>query len=53
MSLNLQIIQEAQPRVHQYIKPTPLIRSSVLEKELNFPGKIFFKCEQENPTGSF
>lgn len=39
--------------MQSYIQPTPLARSEQLEKELNFSGKIFFKCENEQPTGSF
>lgn len=53
MSLSLNDIQNALPRVHQYIQPTSLRRSEKLENELKFPGQIFLKCEFEQPTGSF
>lgn len=53
MSLTVNDIHQALSRVHGYLKPTPLPRSEKLERELNFPGKIFFKCENEQPTGSF
>jgi len=53
MSLTLSDIQQALFRVHTYLEPTPLLPCEALEKELNFQGKIFFKCEYLQPTGSF
>jgi threonine synthase len=32
---------------------TPLIRSSNLERELGLKFELWFKCESQNPTGSF
>lgn len=53
MNLTLTDIQQALPRVHQNLSPTPLMRCDALEKELNFKGRIFLKCENMQPTGSF
>ena len=53
MSLTLNDIRDALTRVHNYIKPTELVRCISLEKQLNFPGKIFLKPEYQQPTGSF
>jgi len=33
-------------------RPTPLIRARRLEKFLNTPAEIYYKCEYVNPTGS-
>lgn len=53
MTLSLLDIQQALLRVHEYLKPTPLLRCEALEKELAFPGKLFLKCEFNQPTGTF
>jgi threonine dehydratase len=53
MSLTLPDIRKASTRIKKYLKPTPLLRCEALEKELNFQGSIYLKCEQEQPTGSF
>lgn len=53
MGLTLKDIQQAGKRVWEHLKPTPLHRGEVLEKALNYSGKIFLKCEQDQPTGSF
>lgn len=53
MNLTLPDIQQALVRIQEYLKPTSLVPCKKLEKELNFPGKIFFKCENEQPTGTF
>jgi threonine dehydratase len=51
--LHLQNIQEALGRVHKYLTPTELLHCPQLEKKLQFPGKIYLKCEHQQPTGSF
>jgi tryptophan synthase beta chain len=33
-------------------RPTPLLRARRLEKYLNTPAQIYYKCEYVNPTGS-
>jgi tryptophan synthase beta chain len=33
-------------------RPTPLLRARRLEKYLNTPAEIYYKCEYVNPTGS-
>lgn len=33
-------------------RPTPILRARRLEKYLNTPAKIYYKCEYVNPTGS-
>jgi tryptophan synthase beta chain len=33
-------------------RPTPLLRAKRLEKYLNTPAQIYYKCEYVNPTGS-
>jgi len=33
-------------------RPTPLVRARRLEKHLNTPAEIYYKCEYVNPTGS-
>jgi tryptophan synthase beta chain len=33
-------------------RPTPLLRARRLEKHLNTPAQIYYKCEYVNPTGS-
>jgi tryptophan synthase beta chain len=33
-------------------RPTPVLRARRLEKYLNTPAKIYYKCEYVNPTGS-
>ncbi len=33
-------------------RPTPLLRARHLEKYLNTPAEIYYKCEYVNPTGS-
>jgi tryptophan synthase beta chain len=33
-------------------RPTPLLRAKRLEKHLNTPAQIYYKCEYVNPTGS-
>lgn len=33
-------------------RPTPLLRATRLEKYLNTPAEIYYKCEYVNPTGS-
>lgn len=53
MNLTLKDIQQALVRVQEHLKPTSLLPCEALEKELNFQGKIFLKCENEQPTGSF
>lgn len=53
MTLTLKDIQNAHLRIKNFLEPTPLVRCQLLEEELNFGGKIFFKCEQDQPTGSF
>lgn len=53
MTLTLSDIQQAHLRICEYLKPTPLLRCETLEKELAFPGKIFLKCEFNQPTGTF
>lgn len=53
MNLTLTDIQQAQSRINQYLEPTPLLRCEPLEKELAFQGKIFLKCEFNQPTGTF
>lgn len=46
-------ILEAKRRILPYLKPTPLTRTEALEKELGFPGQIYFKLDSDMPTGSF
>lgn len=53
MSFTTTDILQAFSQVNSLLAPTPLIRSQSLEKELSFPGKVFFKCEFMQPTGSF
>lgn len=53
MNLTLSDIQQAFLQVQKQLSPTPLLRCGALEKELNFNGKIFIKCECDQPTGSF
>lgn len=53
MTLNFSDIYHAQERIQSYLQPTPLERCELLEKELKFPGKIFLKLENMQPTGSF
>lgn len=33
-------------------RPTPLVRARRLERHLNTPAEIYYKCEYVNPTGS-
>jgi threonine dehydratase len=53
MKLGLKEIQDAELRVGKFLQPTRLLRCEPLEKELQFQGKLFLKCDQEQPTGSF
>lgn len=53
MSLSLETIFMAHKRIELYLNPTPLLRCEALERELQFPGKIFLKLENMHPTGSF
>lgn len=53
MTLTLALVQEARERIAPYLKPTPMVRCESLEKTLNYNGRIFIKCENEHPTGSF
>lgn len=53
MGLSLSDILEARKRIQNYLLPTPLLRCEKLEKQLNFQGRIYFKLESEQPTGSF
>lgn len=53
MTLTLNDIENAHLRIKNFLEPTPLLRCQLLENELHFDGKLFFKCEQDHPTGSF
>ncbi len=53
MELSLQGVHSALLRVAHHLQPTRLLRCEPLEKELQFRGKIYLKCDQEQPTGSF
>ncbi len=53
MNLALPDIQQALVRIQEHLQPTPLVLCDKLKKELNFPGNIFVKCENEQPTGTF
>lgn len=51
--MNLNEIRHAKLRISDFLKPTSLARCQVLERDLAFPGKIYLKFENEQPTGSF
>lgn len=51
--MNLNEIHHAKIRISEFLKPTSLARCQVLERDLAFPGKIYLKFENEQPTGSF
>lgn len=53
MTLTLSLVQDARERISPYLKPTPMVRCDSLEKALSYNGRIFVKCEQDHPTGSF
>lgn len=38
--------------LYRTYRPTPLSRATALEKRLDYPGKIFYKREDLNPSGS-
>lgn len=53
MEITLKDIEAAQKRIAPYLKRTPLIRCTELEKALHHTGRIFLKKENDLPTGSF
>lgn len=44
---------EAKKRISSFLKPTPLIKSDILQKILKVDYPIYLKLESEQPTGSF
>ncbi|OGY45820.1 MAG: TrpB-like pyridoxal-phosphate dependent enzyme [Candidatus Buchananbacteria bacterium RIFCSPHIGHO2_01_FULL_44_11] len=51
MESKIDIPEEVQ-KAYQIYRPSPLIRASRLEKELDTPAKIYYKYEGVSPTGS-
>ncbi|MFA5022028.1 MAG: TrpB-like pyridoxal phosphate-dependent enzyme [Patescibacteria group bacterium] len=49
---NLIAIPEEVRNAYKLYRPSPLIRATRLEKELNTPAKIYYKYEGVSPTGS-
>lgn len=54
MTITLKDIQEARNTIKDYIKKTPLVPApEELFRNLNHPGKIYFKCENFQWTNTF
>jgi threo-3-hydroxy-L-aspartate ammonia-lyase len=51
--MDLRDIRTAEQEIRRYLPKTPLVRCYPLEKELNYQGRIFLKCEHLQWTGSF
>jgi len=51
--LNLEDLRNSEKQIRFYLPKTPLIRCYPLEKQLNYQGRIFLKCENLQWTGSF
>src|SRR5262249_22154202 len=53
MELNREYFLEVKKRIAPYLKPTPVLRSDKIQKLLGYSSPIYFKLENEQPTGSF
>ena len=51
--VTLKDIEEAQIRIKKYLDETALVECKSLADKLNFPGKLLFKLDNQQPTGSF
>lgn len=51
--ITIQSIENAQNMIAPHVPITPLVRAYALEKLLNYPDRIFLKCENLHETKSF
>jgi threonine dehydratase len=55
VTVTIEAVHEAEPVVHRYVDPSPLVRSYAMEKELGLPAsrRVWFKDYGWTPSGSF
>src|ERR1700733_2992639 len=53
LHVTLKDFEDARNRIHEYLEATVFIQNMGIADWLQYPGKIFFKLDNRQPTGSF